>query len=155
MLIDWERAGPGREFEIRVPDVIEARSFYRTVLGARDTSRHEANGGEPVRLGLAVGRVQFTISSQDGAAPDRPLLSLLAADLGVPFVAIVLHVENPDLMAHHAEKNGAQVSAYDASGDVTAVTDPFGGHWVLIKRAPMETAMLPWSGPQRGVKTRH
>lgn len=97
MLIDWERAGPGREFEIRVPDVIEARSFYRTVLGARDTSRHEANGGEPVRLGLAVGRVQFTISSQDGAAPDRPLLSLLAADLGVPFVAIVLHVENPDL----------------------------------------------------------
>ncbi len=154
MLIDWERAGPGREFEIRVHDVIEAKSFYRTVLGARETSRHKAADGEPVRLGLAIGRVQFTISSDSGDEAERPLLSLLAADLGVPFVAILLHVEDPDCMAYRAEQNGAKVSAPHESGEITVVTDPFGSHWVLKKRKPARPA-LSLSGLQCNGKTRH
>jgi len=154
LLIDWERAGPGRAFEIQVPDVIEAKSFYGNVFGARETSRHETADGEPVRLGLAVGRVQFTISSEKGEA-DRPLLSLLAADLGVPYVAIMLHVEDLDLMAYQAEKNGAQVSALHESGDIVIFTDPFGSHWVLKRREPAEEPLLPLDGQHRNRKTRH
>ncbi len=136
MLIDWERAGPSRAFEIQVPDVIEAQSFYGNVFGARETSRHETADGELVRLGLAVGRVRFTISSEKGEEAERPLLSLLAAGLGVPYVAIMLHVEDLDRMAYRAEKNGAQVSAPHASGDIVIFTDPFGSHWVLKRREP-------------------
>ncbi len=155
MLIDWERAGPGREFEIQVPDVIEAKSFYRTVLGARETSRLETADGEPVRLGLAVGLVQFTISSESSEGAARPLLALLAADLGVPFVAILLHVEDPDRMAYRAEQNGAKVSAPHESGEITVLTDPFGSHWVLKKREPAESPVLSLSGLQIQGKTRH
>ncbi len=155
MLIDWERAGPDRSFEIRVPDVIEAKSFYGNVLGARETSRHETAGGEPVRVGLAVGRVRFTISSEKGEEPERPLLSLLAADLGVPYVAIMLHVEDLDCMAYRAEKNGAQVSAPHESGDIVIFTDPFGSHWVLKRRETAGEPMLPVDGQQCDRKTRH
>ncbi len=156
MLIDWERAGPGRAFEIQVPDVIEAKSFYGNVFGALETSRQETADGEPVRLGLSVGRVEFTISSEKGKeAADRPLLSLLAADLGVPYVAIMLHVEDLDRMAYQAEKNGAQVSAPHESGDIVIFTDPFGSHWVLKKREPAEEPMLPWGGQHSNRKTRH
>lgn len=134
MLIDWSLAGRGRAFEIRVPDVNKAKSFYATVFGARETSRHETVAGETVRLGLAVGPVQFTISSEKGEAEERPLLPALAADLGAPFIAIVLHVEDPDSMAYRAGKNGAIVSAPYEWADITALTDPFGSHWVLIRR---------------------
>ncbi|MGA9767356.1 MAG: VOC family protein [Rhodomicrobium sp.] len=134
MLIDWERAGPGRPFEIQVPDVVAAQSFYGKVFGARETSRYETAEGELVRLGLAVGLVRFTISSEKGEEAERPLLSLLAADLGVPYVAIMLHVEDLDRMAYRAEKNGAQVSALHESGDIVIFTDPFGSHWVLKRR---------------------
>jgi len=137
LLIDWERAGPGRAFEIRVPDVIEAKSFYGNVFGARETSRHETEDGELVRLGLAVGLVRFTISSEKGEEAARPLLSSLAADLGVPYVAIMLRVEDLDRMAYRAEKNGAQVSAPHESGDIVIFTDPFGSHWVLKRREPV------------------
>jgi uncharacterized glyoxalase superfamily protein PhnB len=146
LLIDWERAGPGRSFEIRVPDVIEAQSFYKNVLGARETSRYESAEGEPLRLGLAVGKVEFTISSEEGEAQGRPLLSLLAAGLGVPYVAIMLRVEGLDRIAYEAEKNGASVSAPDESGDIVIFTDPFGNHWVLKR----QEHPLPYNS-----KTRH
>ncbi len=152
LLIDWERAGPGQEFEIRVHDVTEAKSFYGIVLGAQETSRHETAEGDPVRLGLAIGRVQFTISSDSGEDADRPLLSVLAADLGVPFVAIILHVENPDIIAYQAEKNGAKVSTPPDAAGLIVFTDPFGSHWVLIKR---EAALSPLSGQPRNVNTLH
>jgi len=155
LLIDWERAGPGRAFEIRVPDVIKARSFYKKVLGARETSRHESAEGEPVRLGLAVGQVEFTISSEKSEAQDRPLLSVLAADLGVPYVAIMLHVEELDRMAYEAEKNGACVSAPDESGDIVIFTDPFGSHWVLKRRELPEHPLFAVRGCEYNRKIRH
>jgi uncharacterized glyoxalase superfamily protein PhnB len=155
VLIDWERAGPGREFEIRVPDVIAARTFYKAVLGARETSRQETPGGEAVRLGLAIGRVQFTVTSEPSGPEDRPLLTLLAADLGVPYIAILLHVEDPDRMAYRAEQNGATVSAPHESGEITIVTDPFGSHWVLKKREPAAGTVVSLSGLQHRSKTRH
>ena len=65
VLIDWELAGPDRRFEIRVPDVQKARSFYKDVLGARETFRKETHNGELVRFGLAIGKVGFVISSED------------------------------------------------------------------------------------------
>ncbi len=138
MLIDWEQAGPARAFEIRVPDVIAAKAFYGKVFGAREISRQMTAGGEPVRLGLAFGCIQFTISSDGSEDADRPLLSLLAAELGVPFVAIMLRVEDLDRMAYEAEKNGADVSAPHISGDIVVFTDPFGSHWVLKRREPAE-----------------
>jgi uncharacterized glyoxalase superfamily protein PhnB len=145
VLIDWEQSGLGREFEIHVPDVNEANSFYLSVLGAWETSRRETEEGEPVWLGLAVGGVRFAISSETGDCRNRPLLSLLAADLRAPFVAILLHVEDPDRMAYQAEQNGAVVSVHD-SGEIAVLTDPFGSHWVLKRREPAAVPILPFSG---------
>ncbi len=134
MLIDWEQAGGAHAFEIPVPDVIEAKEFYGNVFGAREVSREMTAEGKAVRLGLAFGGIQFTISSSKDDDEERPLLSLLAAGLGVPFVAIMLHVENLDRMAYEAERNGAQVSAPHELGDIVVLTDPFGSHWVLKRR---------------------
>ena len=154
MLIDWEQAGAARAFEIWVPDVIEAKEFYRSVFGAREISRQMTAEGQPVRLDLAFGCIQFTISSDKGEEEDRPRLSLLAADLGVPFVAIMLHVEDLDRMAYEAERNGAQVSAPHVSGDIVAFTDPFGSHWVL-KRREAEKPEFEFAHHQCTPKTRH
>ncbi len=155
MLIDWERAGPARAFEIQVPDVIAAKAFYRNVFGARETSRQETAGGEPVRLGLAIGGIRFAISSEKCEMANRPLLSLLAADLGVPYVAIMLRVEDLDRMAYEAEKNGALVSAPHESGDIVIFTDPYGSHWVLKRRAPGEEPEFPLPRHPGNPKTRH
>ncbi len=155
MLIDWEQAGAARAFEIWVPDVIEAKEFYWHVFGAREVSRQMTAEGKPVRLGLAFGRIQFTISSGEGDEEDRPRLSLLAADLGVPFVAIMIHVEDLDRMAYEAERNGAQVSAPHESGDIVVFTDPFGSHWVLKRREAVEEAEFQFSHHQCNPKTRH
>ena len=155
MLIDWEQAGAAREFEIHVPDVIMAKAFYGKVFGAREVSRQIAAGGEPVRLGLAFGCIQFTVSSGDACAPDRPMLSLLAEDLGVPFVAIMLHVEDLERMAYEAERNGAEVSAPHVSGDIVVFTDPFGNHWVLKKREVAVDRDFEFAHHRCNPKTRH
>jgi predicted enzyme related to lactoylglutathione lyase len=155
MLIDWEQAGAARAFEIRVPDVIVAKTFYGKVFGAHEVSRQTAAGGEPIRLGLAFGRVEFTVSSDKGEDADRPLLSLLAAELGVPFVAIMLRVEDLERMAYEAEKNGAEVSAPHISGDIVVLTDPFGSHWVLKRREVTEQPEFEFSHHRRNPKTRH
>ena len=136
MLIDWELAGPDRRFEIRVPDVRQASSFYKDVLGARETFRKATHNGELVRFGLAIGKVGFVISSEDEAGVETPVLSLLAAELGAPYVAIILQVEDPDRMALIALKNGAKLTETPESENVTVVTDPFGSHWAFVKREP-------------------
>jgi uncharacterized glyoxalase superfamily protein PhnB len=147
LLIDWELAGPDRRFEIRVPDVREASSFYRDVLGARETFRKATHDGELVRFGLAVGKVGFVISSEDEEGAETPVLSLLAAELGAPYVAIILQVEDPDRMAVIALKNGAKLSETPEAGNVTIVTDPFGSYWALVKREPAGGHLLS-SPPQ-------
>jgi predicted enzyme related to lactoylglutathione lyase len=156
MLIDWEQAGASRAFEIWVPDVIEAKEFYGNVFGAREVSREMTAEGKPVRLSLAFGSIQFTISSgKDDEEEDRPRLSLLAAGMGVPFVAIMLHVENLDRMAYEAEKNGAQVSAPHESGDIVVLTDPFGSHWVLKRREKAGEQGFQLAHHRCDPKTRH
>ncbi len=155
MLIDWEEAGASRAFEIWVPDVIEAKEFYGNVFGAREVSREMTAEGKPVRLSLAFGRIQFTITSGKGDDEDRPLLSLLAADMGVPFVAIMLHVENLDLVAYEAERNGAQVSAPHESGDIVVLTDPYGSHWVLKRREEGGDHEFQFTHHRSNPKTRH
>jgi predicted enzyme related to lactoylglutathione lyase len=155
MLIDLEEAGASHEFEIPVPDVIEAKEFYGNVFGAREVSREMTAEGKPVRLGLAFGRIQFTIASSNGNDGDRPLLSLLAAGMGVPFVAIMLHVENLERMAYEAEKNGAQVSAPHESGDIIVLTDPYGSHWVLKRREEGVEHEFQFTHHRSSPKTRH
>jgi predicted enzyme related to lactoylglutathione lyase len=155
MLIDWEQAGVARAFEIRVRDVIEAKTFYGRVFGAREVSRESPDGGDPVRLSLAFGRIQFTISSQKDDDPGRPLLSLLAEDLGVPFVAIMLHVDDLERMAYEAERNGAEVSAPHISGDIVVFTDPYGNHWVLKRREAAPDNEFEFAYHQCHPKTRH
>ena len=146
LLIDWELAGRNRRFEIRVPDVREASSFYRDALGARGTFRKATHNGELVRFGLAVGKVGFVISPEDEAGLETPVLSLLAAEFGAPYVAIILQVENPDRMALIALKNGTKLTETPESENVTVVTDPFGGHWAFMKRDPAELQALHRDG---------
>jgi uncharacterized glyoxalase superfamily protein PhnB len=144
VLIDWELAGPDRRFEIRVPDVEKARFFYKDALGARETFRKETLDGELVRLGLAIGKVGFVISSEVGV--ELPLLSLLAAEFGAPYVAIILQVEDPERIALIAVKNGAKVMETTESETILGIIDPFGSHWAFVKREPA-TSPLFFSTP--------
>ncbi len=132
MLIDWEPAGPDRRFEIMAPDVQKASSFYKNVLGARETFRKATHNGELVRLGLAIGQVGFVIFSKKEAGEEPPLFSLLAADLGAPYVAIILKVEAPDYIAFIAKQHGAKLIMTPES-ETIVIVDPFGCHWALVK----------------------
>jgi len=141
MLIDWERAGPERRFELRVPNVLQAGKFYRDVFGAEETFRQKTHNGKVFRLGFAIGRIGFAISSEGGVEQERPLLSSIAEELGSPFVAVILRVEDPDRMARAAQEAGSELTrAHEL--DVTVVTDPFGGYWALVKCEPVPVANL-------------
>jgi uncharacterized glyoxalase superfamily protein PhnB len=133
MLIDWEGAGPERRFEVRVPNVLEAGKFYRDVFGARETFRQETHHGGVFRLGFAIGRIGFAVSSEGDIEQERPLLSSIAEELGSGFVAVMLRVEDPDRVAHAARQAGGKLATAAESDGVTVVTDPFGGHWALVK----------------------
>jgi len=135
MLIDWERAGPERRFEVRVPNVLQAGKFYRGVFGADETFRQETHNGKVFRLGFTIGRIGFAISSEGDI--ERPLLSSIAEEFGSAFVAVVLRVEDPDCMARAAQQAGSGLTRAHQMDAVTVVTDPFGGHWALVKREPV------------------
>ena len=134
MLIDWERAGPERRFEVRVPDVSQAGKFYRDVFGAKETFRQDAHNGEAFRIGLSIGAISFVISSEDDIEQGRPLLSRIAEELGSTFVAVILRVEDPDRMARAAQDAGGEIKRDHELDPIAVVTDPFGGYWALIKR---------------------
>jgi predicted enzyme related to lactoylglutathione lyase len=138
LLIDWEQAGPDRRFEIRVPDVQKASSFYRNVLGAIETFRRGSSNGELVRIGLAAGNVGFVISSEEKTGVESAVLSILAADLGVPYVAVILPVDDPDQVASDALKSEAKLVEAEASGEIVIISDPFGSHWALVRRKSTE-----------------
>ena len=89
-----------------------------------------------------VGKIGFVISSQDEEGVEAPLLSVLATELGAPYIAIVLQAEDADRMALLAMKNGAEL-AETPSENITIVTDPFGSHWAFVKREPAVEALLP------------
>ena len=132
MLIDWELAAPNHCFEIRVEDVRRASLFYRDVLGAREMFRRVTDDGVLVRAGLAAGGIEFVISALDEARPKFAVLSRLAGELGVPYLAVMLHVDDPDRMAHSAMQNGAVLKERAPRGAVI-VTDPFGSHWAFVR----------------------
>jgi uncharacterized glyoxalase superfamily protein PhnB len=136
MLIDWERAGPERRFEVRVPNVLQAGKFYRDVFGADETFRQETHNGKVFRLGFTIGRIGFAISSEGDIEQERPLLSTIAEEFGSAFVAVILRVEDPDCMARAAEQAGSGLTRAHQMDLVTVVNDPFGGHWALVKREP-------------------
>lgn len=137
MLIDWEGAGAERRFEVRVPNVSQAGTFYRDVFGATETFRQEEHSGKVFRLGLAIGGICFAISSEDDIEQEKPLLSSIAYELESDFVAaVILRVEDPDRMARAAQDAGSGIARGRELGPFTVVSDPFGGHWALIKREP-------------------
>ena len=142
MLIDCELMGSGRRLELCVPDVGQAWSFYRDVMGAREVSRSERRTGGPTAIGFIIGKTSFTMGSQDyaGSADGRPTLSLLAVDRGVTFAAIVLHVQDQATAARHAIDAGSRRASAAASGTPThrgrpveVIIDPFGNSWAFAK----------------------
>jgi uncharacterized glyoxalase superfamily protein PhnB len=137
MLIDWEGAGPERRFEVRVPNVLEAGKFYQDVFGAEETFRQETHNGKVFRLGFAIGRIGFAISSEGDIEQERPLLSSIAEELGSAFVAVILRVEDPDRIARVARQAGSELTRAHEVDFITVVTDPFGGYWALVKREPV------------------
>ncbi len=143
MLIDWEQAGAGRPFEIQVGDIFEAWPFYESALGAKQTFQQQDCHGRAIRLGLAVGAVHFTLSSETPAEGEKPVLSVLADGFGAPFIAIVLYVEDPDRVACQAIKLGSKLTAASPAGDVTIVMDPFGSYWALMQRPPADGTSSP------------
>jgi uncharacterized glyoxalase superfamily protein PhnB len=157
LLIDWELAAPSNSFEIRVRDVRQASLFYRDVLGAREMFRRTTDDGELVRAGLAAGGIQFILSSGDEAGREPALLSRLAGELGVPFLAVILHVEDPNRIALRAMESGAVLKQSPEFEDVVVVADPFGSHWAFVKRDPTSSPLLPQSDhrPVRRSSTRH
>ncbi len=142
MLIDWERAGPERRFEVRVPNVLQAGNFYRDVFGAEETFRQETDNGKVFRLGFAIGRIGFAISSEGDIEQERPLLSSIAEELGSAFLAVILRLEDPDRIARAAQQAGSGLTRAHELDLITVVTDPFGGYWALVKREPVPVVNL-------------
>ena len=142
MLIDWEGAGLERRFEVRVPNVLEAGKFYRDVFGAEETFRQEMHNGTVFRLGFAIGRIGFAISSEGDIEQERPLLSSIAEELGSAFLAVILRLEDPDRIARAAQQAGSGLTRAHELDLITVVTDPFGGYWALVKREPVPVVNL-------------
>lgn len=76
MLIDCELMGAERRFELHVPDVEKAWSFYRDIMGAQEIFRTELGSGGPTRIGSAIGKAGFTITPRNhaDAGDSRPTL---------------------------------------------------------------------------------
>jgi uncharacterized glyoxalase superfamily protein PhnB len=140
MLIDCELMGTERRFELPVPDVERAWSFYRDIMGAEEMFRSESGVGEPTRIGFTIGKAGFVITSQDASEPNgsRPTLALLATEFGAPFAAVVLYVPNPAGAAQRALEAGSQCRPEAACGTasycghpVELIIDPFGHSWAF------------------------
>lgn len=157
LLIDWGLAAPNCSFEIRVRDVRQASSFYRDVLGAREIFRRATDDGVPVRVVLAAGGIQFVLSSQDEEGREPASLSRLAAELGVPYLAVIMQVDDPNTIAFSATQKGAVLKEPPDSEEVVVVADPFGSHWAFIKREPADSPLLSRGDqqPMRRSSARH
>ncbi len=142
MLIDCELMGPERRIELCVPDVGRAWPFYRDVMGAQEVFRNGRYTGGPARIGFTIGKAGFAITPSDdaGAGDSRPTLSLLAADFGAPFVAVVVYVQDPVIAVQHALDAGSQIQPEEDDGTPTyrgypvkVIIDPFGNSWAFAK----------------------
>ena len=142
MLIDCELMGSEQRLELCVLDVEQAWSFYRDIMGAQEVFRSEPHAGDPSRIGFTIGKTGFTITSQNYArfGDGQPTLSLLAADLGATFAAIILYVQDPVTAARRAIDAGSRRRPEAASGTPThrgrpveVIIDPFGNSWAFAK----------------------
>ncbi len=140
MLIDCELMGTERRFELPVPDVERAWSFYSDIMGAEEVYRSESGAGGPMRIGFTIGKAGFVITPQGPSAADdsRPTLALLATEFGAPFAAVVLHVPNPGSAVQRALEAGSRCHPEAASATasycghpVELIIDPFGHSWAF------------------------
>jgi len=148
MLIDCEQIGTERRIELRVPDVEQAWSFYRDVLGANEVFRSAPGAGRVSRIGLTIGRAGFVIVSEHDreTGANQPTLALLAEDFGVAFAAIVVYVQDPSGMVRRAMAAGSQRQSAAGSGapsygdhPVEVIVDPFGHAWAFAMSAEAPT----------------
>jgi uncharacterized glyoxalase superfamily protein PhnB len=142
MLIDCELMGSERRIDLCVPDVERAWSFYCDIMGAQEVFRSNPGAGAPKRIGFKIGKTQFAIASQDEGQSDNSqhTLSLLAADLGGTFIAVVVYVRDPVIAAQRALDAGSRLQSEVASGtpthkgrQVQVIIDPFGNHWAFAQ----------------------
>ena len=141
MLIDCELMGTARPFELRVPDVEQAWSFYRDIMGAQEVSRHARSGARSARIGFTIGRAGFLIVPDGDAetGDSRPSLALLAEEFDSTFAAILLHVRDPATVVRRALEAGGQLQPEAATrtesygcSPVEVIIDPFGHSWAFV-----------------------
>jgi uncharacterized glyoxalase superfamily protein PhnB len=144
MLIDCEQLGAERRIELLVPDVDEAWSFYRDIMGAEEVFRIALGAGGVSEIGLTIGRAAFVIASDRNreTGGSRPTLALLAEDFGVAFAAVVLYVRDPGAVVRRALSAGSQRQSTAGSGTpcygdhpVDVIVDPFGHSWAFAMSA--------------------
>ncbi|HEY2616378.1 MAG TPA: VOC family protein [Acetobacteraceae bacterium] len=142
MLIDCDLMGSERRIELHVPDAQEAWEFYRDIMGAQEVFRSEPGVGGGTRIGFTIGKAGFAITSRDlaGSNDGRSTLSLLAADFGASFAAVVVYVRDPATAAQRALAAGSRRHPEAVSGTpthrghpVTVIIDPFGNSWAFAK----------------------
>jgi uncharacterized glyoxalase superfamily protein PhnB len=142
MLIDCELMGSQRRIDLCAPDVERAWSFYRDILGAQEVFRSNPGAGAPKRIGFSIGKTQFAIASRDRAqsADSQPILSLLAADLGATFIAVIVYVPDAVIATQRALDAGSRIRPKAASGTPThngcpvqVIIDPFGNSWAFAQ----------------------
>ena len=111
MLIDCELMGSDWRIELCVPDVERAWSFYRDILGAQEAFRSGPCVEGPTRIGFTIGKLGFAMTSQGRAevGDRKPTLSLLAADFGATFVAVIVYVRDPTIALQHALYAGSRL----------------------------------------------
>lgn len=140
MLFDCDLMGMTRRIELRVPDVEQAWSFYRDVMGAQEVFRSALGAAGASRIGFTIGRAGFVLVPEHDTATgdDRPTLALLAEDFGASFAAIVLYVQDPSTVVRRALTAGSQLQPVAASGTpsyrdrpVEVIVDPFGHSWAF------------------------
>ncbi len=144
MLIDCEMMGAERRFELRVPDLEHAWSFYRDIMGAQEVYRRARSSGRPAQIGFTIGKVGFLIAPEGDAeiSDSEPTLALLAEEFGATFAAVVLYVQDPAGVVRRALEAGSQIQPGAAHGTpsyrghpVEVIVDPFGHSWAFAMSA--------------------
>ena len=109
----------------------QAVEFYQAAFGASVLYRIDGDGGSVVAQ-LSVAGAKFWVADE---SPEHKNFS--PETLGGSTVRIVMVVEDPDAVFHHAVAVGAKIvnPVADQYGwRVGRVLDPFGHHWEIGKQ---------------------